>query len=233
MGLKHVEKRVVIKVDLEGKNFHTFENGTTIRLEREYNNLNQREVRPVNAIVVSADFIPEGSEILIHHNSTHESNRIYDYGGLSGDVEVDSVKYFSIPEESCYAWRDKDGELKPLKNFAFALRVFKPYLGMLEGVDHELVKDVLYITTGELAGNVCGVLKASDYEVVFQGINGREDRIIRIRHSDEEEIEREEVIFIHHELTEKVNKGELYIGLSTKDCQPIKSHHYEIKSYAT
>ncbi len=232
--LKHVDKRVVCKINLEAKNSHRFADGTTIRLEREYGNLNQREVKPVNATVISADLIPEGSEILIWHNSACDTNRIFDYGGLSGETEADTIRYFSIPEEFCYAWKDGNGEWQPLKNFAFALRVIKPYMGLLEGIDHEIIKDVLYLTTSELAGNVVHVLKSSDYEIVFQDFNtGREDRIIRLRHSEDEDYDREEVIAISHDLTEKVNKGELFIGLSTKDAQPIKNHHNEIKSYTT
>ena len=65
-----VEGRVVISVDLESKNSHTFSDGTKIRLEREYNNLNQRETKPVNAIVIDGEDIESGSQILIHPNVT-------------------------------------------------------------------------------------------------------------------------------------------------------------------
>lgn len=224
MSLRHTDKRIVIKVDLESKNSHTFEGGETIRIERQYNNLNQRETQPVNATVVSAEYIPSGSEILIHHNCTHEVNRIFDYENLSGESEASSVKYFSIPEGDCYAWRDKDGELKPMKDFIFALRVFEPYTGFLEGIEPKLLKDILYITSdGLLQNKVVHVLKSSDYEIIYQDVNGQEARVIRLRHSDEEDLDREEVSVINHDLTEKVNNGTLYVGLSTSDCQPIKT----------
>ena len=41
--LHATESRVVIKVDIDGKNWHSFQNGTTIRYERFWNNLNKRE----------------------------------------------------------------------------------------------------------------------------------------------------------------------------------------------
>lgn len=234
MGLMHKQGRVVVKIDLQGKNSHTFENGQTIRLEREYNNLNRREVSPVNATVVSAENIPEGSTILIHHNSTHDSNRIFDYGELSGEAEADTVKYFSIPEEDCYAWLDDAGNPYPLKNFAFALRVYEPYLGLVQGVQPNLLKNVLYLTTSNLKGCVCGTLKAVDYQIVYQGIDGREKNLIRLRHSDDEEIEREEVIYIDHQLTDKVNEGKLFVGLSPLTATPIKTTTTnEIATYAT
>lgn len=230
MSLKHVDKRIVIKVDLEAKNWHTFEDGTKIRRERDYEELNKRITQPVNATVISSEIIPIGCEVLIHHNCCHDVNKIFDYENLSGEAEASSVKYFSIPESDCYAWRDEDGELKPMKDFEFALRVFEPYKGVLEGIEPTLLKNVLYITTGNLKGFVVGVLKASDYEIVFQGLNGREERVIRIRHSEDEDFEREEIIYVNHHLTEKVNNGELLVGLSATSCQPIKTTTNEVTS---
>jgi hypothetical protein len=69
--------RVIIKINLESKNTHTFADGTKIRLERQYDNFNMRYVKPVNAEVVSSKYIPEGSEILIHHNATHDTYRLF------------------------------------------------------------------------------------------------------------------------------------------------------------
>ena len=64
--MRAVEGRVIISVDHEKKNSHTFEDGTTIRLERDWNNLNRRETQPVNAIVIDGEGIKDGAEILIH-----------------------------------------------------------------------------------------------------------------------------------------------------------------------
>lgn len=217
-NLKHVDGRVIVKVDLKGKNSYRFENGTEIRLEREYNNFNRRETQPVNAIVISAAYIPSGSEILISHNGLHDSNKIFDYEPLSGQENESDVKYFSLPEYECFAWKAPDG-MKPLKNFEFGLRIFKPYGGTLVGVDPDLMVDVLYVTTGELAGNVVNVLKASDYQIIYQGEDGREKYLIRFRHSNEPDFEREEVICVNHELTDKVNNGQLLVGYEIKDAK--------------
>lgn len=215
--LQAVEGKVIISVDLESKNSHTFSDGTKIRLERQYNNLNKRETHPVNATVISGDGIKSGSQILIHPNMTHETYRIYDYAPLSGIIEGSDIKYYSIPSEQCYAWLDEDG-WKPLKGFAFGLRVYVPYNGSIEGIEPDLIKDVLYVTTGELAGKIVHTLKSCDYEIIFQGVNGQEDRLIRFRHFPDQYNEREEVIAIDDSLTEKLNKGQLLIGLS-----PIKA----------
>jgi hypothetical protein len=216
-SLINVSGRVVIKISSESKNFHTFENGQTIRRERQYNEFNRRVTEPVNCVVISSDYIPAGSEILIGHNALHEVNKIYDY-----DKTLDTdVGYYSLPEEDCFAWRDESGELRPMKNFDFAYRVFKPYEGLIAGIEPSVIKEVLYIRTGEFAGNVARCLKASDYEVIFQGKDGREDNVIRCRHFPDEYNEKEELIAIDHDLTDKVNKGQLLVGLSPSDAKTI------------
>lgn len=228
MSLKHTKGRVVIEIDLEFKNSHKFSDGTVIRLERDYENFNKRETQPVNAIVISAEHIPVGSEILISHNALHEVNLINDYKKLSGKQQASGIRYYSLPETDCFAWRNSQGELCPMKNFAFALRVFEPYKGVLQGIEPQLIKNVLYITTGEFSGNVCHVLKASDYEIVFQGQNGREERIVRCRHFEDDYNEREEIVAVDHELTDKLNNGGILIGLTPTDCKNI-FEYYDIK----
>lgn len=218
--LKYVQGKVIISVDLESKNSHTFEDGTKIRLERQWNNLNKRETHPVNAIVMSGEGMKSGSQILIHPNMTHDTYKIQDYAPLSGAIEGSDIKYYSIPEEQCYAWLDGD-EWRPLKNFDFGLRVFIPYTGAIEGIEPSLVKDVLYVTTGEFKGKVVHTLKACDYEIIFQGTNGREERLIRFRHFPGQEHEREEVIAVDEYLTKKVNDKELLVGLTPTKATTI------------
>lgn len=218
--LKYVQGKVIISVDLESKNSHTFEDGTKIRLERQWNNLNKRETHPVNAIVMSGEGIKSGSQILIHPNMTHDTYKIQDYAPLSGAIEGSDIKYYSIPEEQCYAWLDGD-EWKPLKNFDFGLRVFIPYLGPIDGIEPSLIKDVLYVTTGEFKGKVVHTLKACDYEIIFQGTNGREERLIRFRHFPGQENEREEVIAVDEYLTKRVNDKELLVGLTPTKATTI------------
>jgi hypothetical protein len=220
--LKWVGDKVIISVDHESKNSHTFEGGLKIRLERDWNNLNRRETQPVNAIVVSGENIKPGSEILIHPNVTHDTNKIFNYTQLSGKVEGSDIKQYSVPIDKCYAWYDED-ELcwKPLKGFDFALRVYKPYIGPIEGIDPNLVPDVLYVTTGEFKGQVVHTLKACDYEMIFQGRDGREDRIIRFRHFPGEDNDREEVIAVSEYLTDEVNEGRLIVGLSPTTAKEV------------
>jgi len=223
--IKHAHGRVIIQVDMEFKNSHRFEDGTQIKLVRGVNNFDRKYTEPINAIVMSSENIPSGAEILIHHNSLHDSNRLFNYKPLSGAEIASDIRYFSIPELEAYLWRMGNDEWQPVKGFATALRVFEPYKGILQGIPPKQIKDTLLITSGKLKGKVVMTLKSSDYQLCFQD-NGRERNVIRIRHDDDNEIEREEVVLIHDEFTRKVGNGELLVGLNQSDAKTIKELQY-------
>jgi hypothetical protein len=221
MKLVAPKGRVIIKIDLDAKNFHSFSDGTKIRIERQYNNFNMRYVKPVNATVISAHGIDEESDVLIHHNSTHDTYKIFNYQGPTEDASSD-IKYYSIPEQECFFWRKPgDSTWNTLDNFVTALRVFKPYEGTFEGIQPTLIKNKLYITSGKLSGKVCQVVNAADYQVIFQGDDGTEQFLIRIRHYEKEYNEREEVIAVDHELTEMVKKGDVLVGYTPIDAKKL------------
>jgi hypothetical protein len=223
--LKNVEGKVIVQIDLEGKNFHTFQDGTKIRLERQYNELNRRVTEPVNAIVISSDFIPSGVEILVHPNAATETNKINDFTTLSGENLDSNIQYYSIPEDQCFIWRDEDDNWKPLHPYETALRVFKPYKGIMQDIEPTVLKDTLYVTSGEYKGKVVATIKASDYTIIFQDTNGRESQIIRFRPNGCEKTKREpEAIAILNDKTEMVHNGELLVGISTSDAKPLKEN---------
>ncbi len=206
--LKHTFGRVIVKMDIQKKNRHTFSNGTTIRRERGFNNFNFREVNPCNAIVVSSENMPIGAEVIIDYTSFHDSNKIFDYDSGSIDIE-----FYSVKEDECYAWKIGENEWQPTKGCEFGLRVYKPHEGRLSHVTPERLKEILYVTTGSMQGFVIQTVRGSDYQMVFTDDNGKEGNIIRFRHSDEPNYDREEVICIHNEYTDLVNEGKLLIGL--------------------
>lgn len=215
--LKCVEGRVIVKVDNNSKDFHTFEDGTRIARLRRFNNLNLRETNPVNAWVIDAEDIPVGVEVLVHHNSIHDSNRVFSYKDKSPDVA-----YYSILIQDCFLWRDENNVWQPVPPYETALRVFEPYKGVLEGVEPKVVPDVLYVTSGPLKGNIVKTLKACDFEVIFQGVEGREQRIIRFRPTGDEKGKREpEAIAILDEYNKRLKKKDLLVGLSASDCNFI------------
>jgi hypothetical protein len=223
MELKHVENRIVVKIDMNYKNSWTFEDGTKISLERKYDNFDMKYVNPVNAEVMSAENIPSGAEILIHHNSCHDTNRVFNYTSLSGVDIASNIRYFSIPNSEAYAWYDKISKSwQPIAGFDFALRVFRPYDGILEGIEPTIIKDCLLIITGEYTGYIVRTLKACDYNIIFQDVTGREGNLIRLRSAEDVKTQREcEIIALDHNFTELYNNGELIAGINKSDAKPI------------
>ncbi len=209
-ALKHVQGRAIIRVNVESKNVTTFAGGITFRRERRFNNFNFREVNPSNGFVISAENMVKGAEVLFDYTAMHDSNKIFDYKTNSNDVV-----YYSIKEEDCYAWRMGRDEWKPTPNYEFGLRCYLPYAGKLIGIQPTFLKDTLYITTGELKGKVVLTLKGCDYQIVFTDTDGREGNIIRINRS------RDEIVCVSHRLTDKLNNGELLVGLSPNDSKII------------
>ena len=221
MKLKAPSNRVIIKVDLESKNSHTFKDGTKIKLERVYDNFNMRYVKPVNAEVVDAKDIPVGAEILIHHNATHDTYKIFNYQRPTTEASSD-IQYFSIPIEECFMWREGKGSIwNALNNFVTALRIFKPYKGMLQGIEPEVMNNKLYITSGELKGRAVNTVISSDYEIIYQNDDGTEGRIIRLRYFPDGN-DRNEIIAINDNMTELVESGELLVGYNKSDAKQLK-----------
>lgn len=221
-NLVHVEDRIVVKVDMKGKDSHTFESGLTIRRERNFNNFNRRETQPVNAIVISGEGIPKNAEILVDHNAFHETNRVNDYKNRFEKEDSDRVRYFSLPRYECYAWRLGAGGWTPIYPFEFGLMVFEPYRGVLQGIEPKVVKDTLYVLSGELKGSVVKTLKGCNYIIVYQDLNGRENYLLTFRpFGDTKRKMEEEAVAILHDETKKVKNGELLVGFSVSDAKPL------------
>jgi hypothetical protein len=203
------EGKIIIEVDLEYKNSHTFDSGQKIRIERGYDNFNGRYTNPVNGIVINGGGLEKGTEIIIHHNSTHDTNKVFNY------QHKPLCGIYSVPVDECYVYFDKTW--KPFDEFSLGYRLFQPYKGKINGIQPTLIKNKIYVTQGEYAGSVVNTLKFADYELIFQDKNGKENRIIRIRNSGE----RSEVVAIDHDATNKLTKCELLIGINPNDAKLI------------
>lgn len=213
--------RIFIKINLEYKNSYTFNGGETISLGRKFNCFDRKYTQPVNATVIDSEIIPKGAEVLCHHNATHATYELPDYAGLDGSHLSGNERYYSIPEDQCYAWRTEGGEWQPAPGFEFGLRIFKPYTGVLSGILPTQIKNKLLITSGELCGKAVMTKGHCDYEIIFQDSNGREGQLIRLRHFNEPDNIREEIICIDHETNDKIASGEYHIGLCPTDAKPL------------
>jgi len=96
--MKHVKGRVIVRVDPEQKNFWTFSNGTTIRLERDFDNLDRKYTAQTLGVVVDGENIPKDAFVLFHHNSLHDSYIVLNHSSLSGDDIATGIKIYSLME---------------------------------------------------------------------------------------------------------------------------------------
>lgn len=216
--IKHTDGRVVVKINIQGKNYHRFESGMEIRRERQFNNLNFRETTPVNCIVISAEDIPTKVEILVDYHAIHDSNKIFDYKDKSP-----YIKYYSIKKDDCFLWLDENKQWQPLPPYQLALRVFKKYDGVISWMKPELLDKILYVTTGELKGKIVSTLLGCDYECVFQDINGREGNRIRFLPDGNPSVNKEpEAVAIRGDLMEELQKETLILGYNIKDAKTLK-----------
>ena len=217
--LKHIEGRIIVKIDMEGKNYHRFSDGTNIRRERKFNNLNFRETSPVNGIVVSAENLSTGVEVLLDYHAVHDSNKIFNYKNKSS-----RVNYYSIKQEDCYLWNNGN-DWKPHPPYELALRVFKKYDGIISWMKPEVMENILYVTTGKLKDKIVLTLVGCDYECVFQDTNGREGNRIRFLPFGEPRLNKEEeAICIREDLMKDLKDGKLLIGYTLSDCKTLKEY---------
>lgn len=221
--LKPAKGRILVKCDRDFKNNHTFADGTVIKLERNVENLNHRETMPVQAICLHSEIgIPEGAIVICHHNTFHPSNEIYNHSSLSGEEIASNIGIYAVPENECYLWKTKDmNDWEAVKGFAIGERVFEPYTGIIAGVPPTKIKDTLFVKTGYFKNKVVKTLKAADYEMVFRNEQGIEQRLIRFRTFYPHQNEREEVVSILDNLTQKAFNGEILIGLNELNCKKL------------
>lgn len=219
--LETMPNRIICSVDMEYKNKHLLGYGLEIKLSRNVDEFDKRITQPVNGMVIDAENIPKGAEVLLNHNATHDLHKLFGYHGISGVAIADNIQYFSIPTQDVYAWRIGNGKWQPLYPYELALRVFKPYEGSITGIKPTLIPNKLYITTGNLKGKVAVTRHHSDYEIIFQNEHGKEERLIRVRHFGETEDFREQIMGIDNIFTEKIINGKLHVGYNQFDAKKI------------
>ena len=216
MKMHCTKGNVIVKVDLELKNSYMLSPNNKIILRRDVGeeNLNRRLSQPVQGIVIDAEKIPKNCVVLIHHNATHASYEIMDV------PNEPHTKIFSIPVGLIFCHSTDLFNWTACENFLITLRIFKPYKGALSGVTSSLIPHRLYIVSGlsedgeDLSGKVCIVTKNSDYQIVYQGNNGREAYVLRTRSR--------EILAIDPKTLHEAQTGGYLLGYSYKDAQTLE-----------
>lgn len=209
--VKSIKGKTYIRIDTEKKNSHRFADGTELKLARGWNNLNGREVSPVQGICEYSDIIPKGAEVIVHYTTVqNDTYKVFDERLISGEDIAKGIFLYSIPNDYIFLYRcDNEEDWMPLKGFQIAHRVFQPtIMDAKVYIPTKVINDRLYISKGTYEGNCLITAKACDYELVFQGRNGQEERVIRMKD------DYFECLAIDDGMTEKIKKGELLIGLN-------------------
>lgn len=221
MNLSHVNGRVLVRADKEQKNGFTMSNGVEIKVIRNVNNFDNAYTQQTIAEVVSSEDIPTGALVLFHFNALHEVNEVVGHKALSGEDIASGIKIYAVPIAECYLWKKVgDAGWNPLPGFILVERVFKPYGGLIQGVDPTEMKDTFFVKTGELSGHVVNTLKACDFRIHFRNEFGKDEQFLRVRHYPEYN-KREEVICVRNDLTKKVHSGELLVGVNLSTAKKI------------
>jgi len=197
-----VYKRIIVMVDTEAKNKTKLTQDITIHRVRNINNFNNIEKNPVNGVVISGEGYEGGEEVLLDHNSAHPSQELFNHGF---DLPENN-KLYAIPIDEIYLYRkDKQSAWMPCNGFMLVEKVFEPYNGFIEMPPTELV-DKLFVTEGEYKHKVVATDKYCFYTLIYQGDDGKETSISRMRNNEFE------LMGIENGLTEKVLNNELLIG---------------------
>jgi hypothetical protein len=201
-------------IDVEAKNSTKLSHDITIHRVRNVNNFNNLEKNPVNGIVISGEGYEGGEEVLLDHNSAHPAQELFDHG-----FELPQHnKLYSIPIAEVYVYRkNKESAWLPCEGFLLVEKIFKPYKGFLEMPPTEIV-DKLFVTEGEHKHKVVATDKYCFYTIIYQGDDGKETTISRMRDNEFE------LLAIEEELTEKVLADDLLIG--EKPSKAIKFSEY-------
>lgn len=222
MNLLPNRDRVLVEADMQAKNSYRLTDEVTIQMERNIENYNGRETNAVQGYVTDQEGFPKRAEVLVDHNSLHPTN-------LIGDVEMKSnYKLFSVPLPEVYCYRELKtnktdcaifyGEWMPCENFLIIERVFRPYAGILEGIEPTELKNILFCLQGEYKHKVLHTAKWTDYEIIFQNEFGREDSIIRMRNNDDE------VEAVSDDLTNLLLSGKLLIGKTASTATTFEEY---------
>lgn len=220
--MKHLNEKILIKLDTTQKEKLEWVGGGVLKIERNFN-FNLREDRSSLAIVISGDGLPTGANILVHHLSGEPMYLIDDPELLTKEETKEGYKVFSIPKDNAYFYQDPETkEWECCRYFLQSKRIYEPYNGVLTGIEHQLIKNRLYIVKGkveedgmvdDVSGKCCIVTPYSDYEIIYHDAEHKQGSLIRTRSR--------EITAVDEGLTKRVLNGELLIGHSPKDAKPL------------
>ncbi len=219
--MKALYGSILVKLDTKQKEKYNLTKDVKIEIERGYN-FNLREDRASMGYIVEGGGLKEGDYCLLNYLALEQGYIIQDENILTKEEKKEGFKVLSVPKDMVFATSPDGKDWTPCKNFFLTLRIFKPYGGMILGVEPELVKEKLYVVKGfdeydgkktDLSGKVMCVTANSAYVIEWHNTENREEKLIRTMGR--------ELLAIDHSMTDEVKKGNYLIGIETTDCKKL------------
>ena len=216
--MRALKGNIIIKMDVTQKEKYRLTDDVTIQIVKGFD-FNLRQDRASYGYAVNGGNVPSGAGVLCHHLSIEPSYAIENETILTEQEKKEGFKVFSIPVDMCFAYME-DGEWIPCKDFLITERVYLPYKGKMQGIDHQLVKNRMFVIKGmdewgevDLSGKCVVSLDNCDYQIVFHMEDHKEYNLIRSRSR--------EIIAIDEKLTKEVKRGRYLTGLSPTQCKAL------------
>lgn len=220
--MRAIRGKVLVKIDTKQKEKLAF-NGGTLIIERGYN-FNRREDYPSMGGVIDGEGLPAGAEILLHHNVSEAAYNVEGETLLTDEERAEGYRVFSVPADMCFCYKVEGGEWTPCKHFLLTKRIFKPYEGLMTGIEPAQVKNRMYVTKGidtwddevtDISGRVMVVTENSDYQIIWHDKEHKEQTIIRTRHR--------ELLAFDEGMQNDIEKGKYLVGVTLKDAKKINT----------
>lgn len=214
MNLKATARNVLCYIETDNKEKYKFKSGVELYVVRGFN-YNLREDNPSIAEVIDGEGFEQGDLILVHHNASHPTYHIEGIEAQGGQI---IKNLYSVPQDMIFCRKGAENkDWIPNKDFLITLRVYKPYAGLIQGVQPDLVVNRLYVVKGDvdgynMEGKVACVSPYSDYEIIYREDN-IEKSVIRTRSR--------EILGVDLSATEKVLSGEYLVGNNLSDTKKL------------
>jgi hypothetical protein len=186
--IRPVGRRAIIAVKNGSKNSHivTKDDGTEIELFVDTSYSWDGKVSGQTQGTLLTDFknLKAGTDVLIHHNSIDESNKL--------DIHIDTTTFVHAIEEAFIYFGVIDGELACIDGYMLVERMYEEDLVSPGGIiltEKKKQDSFMRILSKPDSiddfevGDIAVVYKCSDYEI-NHNIGGKMTKVVRLKYSD-------------------------------------------------
>lgn len=220
--MKAIKNFVLIKIDVTQKEKYALTKDVTIQIIKGFS-FNLRVERSSMGYVIDGEGLPHGSKLLINYLGLEPTYHVPNYNYLTEEEVKEGYKVINIPKDMAFAYNSGTGWI-PCEDYLITLRIFKPYKGLMTGIEPQIVKNRMFVVAGydnydgektDLSGLVAVTTPNCDYHITYHDTDNKQYDLMRSMNREIEAID--------YDMTEKLNNGELLIGYSPNDCKTLKN----------